>query len=209
MNMTARGRLVSFEGGEGAGKSTHARFAKEFLERAGRRVMLTREPGGTPLAESIRKVLLDSASNGMPPMTELLLMFAARTAHIEGLIRPALESGADVICDRFVDASYAYQGGGRGIPVERIEALQAWVLGTLQPDRVVVFDLPPTLGLERTGRRGDQNRFEGESLDFLERVRQTYLQRARRSPDRYRVLDASGSLQHVQAQLVRVLEEWL
>lgn len=209
MSAPQYGRLIAFEGGEGAGKSTHARFAKNFLERRGRRVVLTREPGGTPLAESIRKVLLDSASGGMPPMTELLLMFAARAAHIENLIRPTLESGADVICDRFVDASYAYQGGGRGIPPERIKALDAWVLGMLQPDCVVVFDLPPALGLKRTERRGDQNRFEAESLAFLERVRQTYLSRAREAPERYRIIDASLTMQDVQTQLTNVLEEFL
>lgn len=209
MNTLASGRLITFEGGEGAGKSTHARFAKDFLERQGRRVVLTREPGGTPLAESIRKVLLDAASHGMPPMTELLLMFAARAAHVESLIRPALESGTDVICDRFVDASYAYQGGGRGIPVERIQLLEAWVLDQLKPACVVVFDLPPRLGLERTGRRGEQNRFEAESIAFLERVRQTYLQRARQAPDRYRVVDASVSLSEVQGQLEPILRGML
>ena len=209
MSAPQHGRLITFEGGEGAGKSTHARFAKDFLERAGRRVVITREPGGTPLAESIRKVLLDSASDGMPPMTELLLMFAARATHVEKLIRPALESGADVICDRFVDASYAYQGGGRGLPLERIKALEVWVLGTLRPDCVVVFDLPPALGLQRTGRRGDQNRFEAESLAFLERVRQTYLSRAQEAPERYRIIDASVTMQDVQTQLTTVLKELL
>lgn len=209
MSAPQYGRLITFEGGEGAGKSTHARFAKDFLERRGRRVVLTREPGGTPLAESIRQVLLDSASGGMPPMTELLLMFAARAAHIENLIRPTLESGADVICDRFVDASYAYQGGGRGIPPERIKALDAWVLGRVQPDCVVVFDLPPALGLQRTERRGDQNRFEAESLAFLERVRQTYLGRAQEAPERYRIIDASVTMQDVQTQLTNVLKEFL
>lgn len=207
MTKAARGRLITLEGGEGAGKSTHARYVKEFLERQGRRVVLTREPGGTPLAESIRNVLLDKNSQSMSSMTELLLMFAARAAHVEELIRPSLESGTDVICDRFVDASYAYQGGGRGIPRERISALESWVLGKLQPARVFVFDLPPALGLKRTGLRGEQNRFEAESIAFLERVRQTYLARAQQSPQRYRIIDASGSIQDVQKQLALALED--
>lgn len=202
-----QGRLIVLEGGEGAGKSTHAHFVREWLEAQGRTVVLTREPGGTPLAEAIRTVLLDKDSAGMSPMTELLLMFAARAAHVRDLIRPALVSGNDVVCDRFVDASYAYQGGGRGIASSQIAQLENMTLDGLKPDRVIIFDLPPSLGLQRTQKRGEQNRFEAETLAFMERVRQVYLDRAHHEPTRYRLVDASGSLEEVQTRLKTVLEQ--
>ncbi|MBI2383423.1 MAG: dTMP kinase [Gammaproteobacteria bacterium] len=204
--MSESGRFITLEGGEGAGKSTHARYIRDWLAARGREAVATREPGGTPLAEAIRAVILRDWPSGMPPMSELLLMFAARQSHVDEAIRPALRRGADVVCDRFVDASYAYQGGGRGVPEARIAALEDMVLGGLKPDLTLVFDVDPRVGLARARRRGEENRFEGEALAFQERVREAYLARARRAPGRYAVLDAGRGLEQVQDELRQVLE---
>lgn len=204
--MNARGRFIALEGGEGAGKSTQARFLRDWLTARGREVVLTREPGGSPLAEAIRGVVLSSWDEGVSAETEALLMFAARAAHLAATIKPALVRGADVICDRFVDASWAYQGAGRGIPAIRLAELEAFVLNGLVPDLTLVFDLSPELGLARARARGDINRFEGETMAFQQRVRQAYLDRARAAPSRYLVLDAARPKEQVQAELAALLE---
>lgn len=199
--MTGTGLFITLEGPEGAGKSTNRDYLAELLGAAGREVVLTREPGGTPLAERIREILLAPAAEPMAVDTELLLMFAARAQHLAQVVRPALARGALVLCDRFVDATYAYQGGGRGVPVDRIATLETFVLGELQPDLTLVFDLPVEIGLARAARRGALDRFEQEQRAFFEAVRQTYLQRAQAVPERYRIIDASRSLAEVQADL--------
>ncbi|KTT28509.1 dTMP kinase [Pseudomonas rhizoryzae] len=199
--MTGNGLFITLEGPEGAGKSTNRDYLAELLGGAGREVVLTREPGGTPLAERIREILLTPAAEPMAVDTELLLMFAARAQHLAQVVRPALARGALVLCDRFVDATYAYQGGGRGVPVERIATLEAFVLGDLQPDLTLVFDLPVEIGLARAARRGALDRFEQEQRAFFEAVRQTYLQRAQARPERYSIIDASRTLAEVQANL--------
>lgn len=203
--MNARGRFITLEGGEGAGKSTHARFVAAWLEQRGRTVVQTREPGGSPLAEAVREVVLRDWAEGVTPETELLLMFAARAAHVSHRIEPALQAGQDVVCDRFIDASWAYQGAGRGVADEHLRALERLVLRDLRPDLTLVFDLPPDVGLNRAKRRGDANRFEAETLAFMERVRAAYLARAQRDPDRYVVLDATRPIDEVQAQIARTL----
>lgn len=207
--MNQRGRLITLEGGEGAGKSTHAGFVVEWLQARGRPVLRTREPGGSPLAEAIRGVVLGDWAEGVTPMTELLLMFAARAAHLAATIEPAMERGEDVVCDRFVDASWAYQGAGRGLDSAVLAQLEQFVLGDLCPDLVLVFDVAPALGLSRARSRGESNRFEAESLAFAERVRTSYLQRAALQPARYAVIDASADLNLVEAAVREVLEQRL
>ncbi len=202
------GRFIVLEGGEGAGKSTWTVFIRDWLQARGRKVVTTREPGGTPLAENIRKVLLEGREQ-VPAASELLLMFAARVSHVKDLIEPALTSGRDVVCDRFVDSSYAYQGAGRGLQRGWIAALEKMSLGALKPDLVLLFDLPPAVGLARAKRRGPQDRFEREPLAFQTRVRREFLRRARVSPRRYRVIDASQPLEKVRADLLQVLEKSL
>lgn len=205
----SRGYFLTLEGGEGAGKSTAARFLAEQLRARGREVLLTREPGGSPLAEAIRGLVLGPWPEGVNAETETLLMFAARAAHLSATIRPALARGAVVVCDRFVDASWAYQGAGRGVSAARLAELESFVLQGLQPDLTLLFELPVELGLQRASSRGDANRFEAESLDFQRRVQAAYAQRAASAPQRYRHIDASQPLAGVQQQLLRVLEEYL
>ena len=200
-----RGRFVSFEGIEGVGKTTQIDRACRYLEQRGVRVVRTREPGGTPLAEAIRGVLLDPEWSGMHSDTELLLMFAARAEHIHTLIRPALERGEWVVSDRFTDATYAYQGGGRGIPEQRIAVLEGWVQQGLQPDLTLLLDLDVRIGLARARARGVADRFEQEEVEFFERVRRSYLERARRDPHRIRVIDALGSEEAVARRVEAVL----
>lgn len=204
-----RGRFITLEGGEGAGKSTNARFIKAWLEQRGHDVILTREPGGSPLAEAIRNVVLQSWEEGMPQLTEALLMFSARSAHLEATVLPALEAGKDVICDRFVDSSYAYQGAGGGFSLKTLQTLEEMVLGDLRPDLTIVFDLDPEMGLERARNRGEQNRFEDETLAFMRRVRQAFLDRANAQPARYAVVDAGRELAAAQSALVKILESRL
>jgi dTMP kinase len=199
-----KGRFIVLEGGEGAGKSTNARYIQSWLETRGRKCIVTREPGGSPLAESIRELVLNW-KGAVPAQTELLLMFAARSAHLVSTIEPALREGVDVICDRFVDSTYAYQGAGRGIPAAEISALEKMVVRDCQPDLVIVFDLEPKTGLARTHERGEQNRFEAEHLEFQHRVRQIFLERARRDTRRYSIVDAGRSLVDVQADLEKLL----
>jgi len=205
----ASGCFITVEGGEGAGKTTQLAFMCEYLERAGCPVTLTREPGGTALGEEIRGLLLGHRHEGMALTTETLLMFAARAEHLERVIQPALAAGYWVLCDRFTDATYAYQGGGRGLPPERIAILEDWVQGELRPDLTLLFDLPAVVGLARAGRRGAADRFEREELVFFEQVRSTYLERASRNPDRYRIVDANRSVETIRAEVEALLAGWL
>lgn len=205
--MTGGGRFITVEGIEGAGKSTHLPTIRRFLEARGRRVLMTREPGGTPVGEQIRQLLLEPREEGMEADTELLLMFAARAEHVGRVIRPALAAGCWVLCDRFTDATFAYQGGGRGLRTARIEALEDWVQGDLRPDLTLIFDVSPATGMARIGPRGPQDRIEGEEMDFFERIREVYLGRAARHPERYRIIDTEAGLETVQARLAGVLED--
>ena len=203
------GQFITVEGGEGAGKTTQLAFMREYLEQTGRRVVLTREPGGTPLGEEIRALLLGHRHDGMALATETLLMFAARAEHLERVIRPALAAGHWVLCDRFTDATYAYQGGGRGLSPERIAILEDWTQDALRPDLTLVFDAPVAVGLERAGRRGAADRFEREETAFFERIRAVYLDRARQNPDRYRIVDADRPVETVRAEVEALLAGWL
>ncbi|PIA66192.1 dTMP kinase [Pseudomonas sediminis] len=203
------GLFITLEGPEGAGKSTNREYLAERLRERGINVLLTREPGGTPLAERIRELLLDPSDEPMAVDTELLLVFAARAQHLQQVIRPALAKGSVVLCDRFTDATYAYQGGGRGLSIERIAQLEQFVQGELRPDLTLIFDLPVEVGLARAAARGRLDRFEQEGRGFFEAVRQAYLQRAEQSPQRYRVLDAGQTLMQVQADIDALLPSLL
>nr|WP_189660727.1 dTMP kinase [Pseudomonas vlassakiae] len=196
--MPVSGLFITLEGPEGAGKSTNRDYLAARLREQGLDVVLTREPGGTPLAEKIRELLLAPSAEVMAADTELLLVFAARAQHLAEVIRPALARGAVVLCDRFTDATYAYQGGGRGLSVERIAALEQFVQADLRPDLTLVFDLPVEVGLARAAARGRLDRFEQEGQAFFEAVRQAYLQRAHGEPQRYSLLDAAQPLEAVQ-----------
>ncbi|GAB4302411.1 MAG: dTMP kinase [Thiohalomonadaceae bacterium] len=204
-----RGRFITLEGGEGAGKSSNLEHIHRRLSAAGKLVIRTREPGGTPLGEQLRALLLDRSQSAMVADTELLLMFAARAQHLGELIVPALERGDWVLCDRFTDATYAYQGGGRGIDPERIRVLEQWVQRGLRPDLTLLLDLPVEQGLQRAGTRSDPDRFEQEQGDFFRRVRDAYRARAAQEPERFRLIDASRSLPEVQAQIDQVLDAYL
>lgn len=210
MSTANQGRLITLEGGEGAGKSTAVAAIERWLQDRGRTVILTREPGGTPPAERIRDLLLDPATGHLDPLTELLLMFAARAENLRQIIRPALRRGDDVICDRFTDASMAYQGYGRQLGPEPVRALQSVVHPDLLPDLTLLLDVPVPLGMGRIGQRdGQPDRFERADGDFLERVRQGYLDQARAAPERIAVIDASQSLDRVQQDICRILQERL
>lgn len=204
-----RGKFITMEGGEGAGKSTMMDRVAHWLEDAGHRVVTTREPGGTALAEKLREVLLDRENSALSGQAELLLLFAARAQHLNELIQPSLDRGDWVLCDRFTDATWAYQGGGRNLPLADIETLENLVHGDLQPDLTLLLDLPVEQGLKRAGERSQADRFEQESKAFFERVRNAYLQRARLSPDRFAVIDASGCREDVWAQIATVLMDRL
>ncbi|MDD1976711.1 MULTISPECIES: dTMP kinase [Pseudomonas] len=201
------GLFITLEGPEGAGKSTNREYLAEHLRAQGVDVVLTREPGGTPLAERIRELLLAPSDEPMDADTELLLVFAARAQHLAQVIRPALARGAVVLCDRFTDATYAYQGGGRGLSVERIATLEQFVQGALRPDLTLVFDLPVEIGLSRAAARGRLDRFEQEGQGFFEAVRQAYLARAKAAPEQYLLIDAAQSLTQVQQALDALLPQ--
>jgi len=201
-----QGKFITVEGIEGAGKSSNLSFIQRFLEAAGKQVVFTREPGGTPLGEEVRDLLLGHKHTGMADDTELLLMFGARAEHLASVISPALESGKWVLCDRFTDASYAYQGGGRGIARDRIRVLEQWVQGRLRPDLTLLLDLPVDMGLERAEKRSEPDRFEREADAFFGRVRDAYLQIAADEPERVRLVDASLPLPQVQAQIATAVE---
>ncbi len=199
------GLFITLEGPEGAGKSTNREYLAERLRANGLDVVLTREPGGTPLAERIRELLLAPSDEAMHADTELLLVFAARAQHLSEVIRPALARGAVVLCDRFTDATYAYQGGGRGLSQARIASLEDFVQGSLRPDLTLVFDLPVEVGLARATARGRLDRFEQEGRAFFEAVRNTYLARAQAAPGRYTLVNAALTLAEVQQQLDSLL----
>lgn len=198
------GKLITLEGVDGAGKSTHLSFVADWLRQQGREVIVTREPGGTPLGETLRELLLHRE---MDADTELLLMFAARQAHLTELILPALARGAWVVSDRFTDASYAYQCGGRGIAAERIAALETWVQRGFAPDLTLLFDVPPNVAEARRSAARAADRFEREADSFFNRVRNAYLDRAQVEPARIRVLDARQSIAELQAEIATLLRE--
>ena len=200
-----KGKFITVEGIEGVGKTTNIGFIHQQLQAAGRDVVLTREPGGTPLGEAVRGLLLDPAYTGMDSTCELQLMFAARAEHLAKVVWPALEKGQWVLCDRFTDATYAYQGGGRGIDTSVIARLEELVQGDFRPDLTLLLDVPVEIGLARAGKRGALDRFEQEKVEFFERVRSAYLELARRYPERYRVIDAGQPLEAVQQQLAAML----
>ncbi|MFK8048842.1 MAG: dTMP kinase [Halioglobus sp.] len=207
--MVSRGLFITVEGGEGVGKSTNIAFLEEHLKSHGVDLVVTREPGGTPLAESIRDLLLQIDTESISDTTELLLMFAARAQHIQEVIEPALASGRWVLCDRFTDATYAYQSGGRRIDSRKVQQLEQLVQGELRPDYTLLFDAPVHIGMARARGRGELDRFEQEQLDFFERVRRTYLKLAQESSGRFRVVDANQELAEVQVQLNEVCKELL
>lgn len=207
MNALAKGQLITLEGIEGAGKSSHMQFIAEKLQQAGKDVLLTREPGGTNLGESIRALLLTKNEEAMFEETELLLMFAARAQHVQQLILPAMAEGKMVICDRFTDSSYAYQGGGRGISIEKISQLENWVLSDFKPDLTLLLDLSVETGLSRARARDEADRFEIETVNFFQNARDTFLNIAQDEPDRVKVINAEQKLETVQSLILEVLVE--
>lgn len=202
-----RGRFITVEGIEGVGKSSSIDVLVKHIEAAGHEVLTTREPGGTPVAEDIRNLLMDHGDESIPEIAELLMMFAARSLNVNNVILPALEAGKWVICDRFSDSSRAYQGGGRGLPMETIDQLADWVHGDVIPDVTILLDTPVEIGLARANNRGAPDRIESEQHEFFERVRACYLNLAERNPDRFVVLDTTRSLQEVQADLGRLAQQ--
>jgi len=202
----AKPLFITLEGSEGVGKTSNMEYIKSILDEQSVEYIETREPGGTPLGEALRGMLLGEDFKGMSDDTELMLMFAARAEHVAQVIRPALESGKWVLCDRFTDATYAYQGGGRQLDVKRIEGLENWVLGDLRPDLTILLDAPVEVGRERAGKRSTPDRFEQERDAFFNRVRETYLARANADPARMKVIDASGDLPSVQKQIRTIFE---
>ena len=201
------GKFISIEGVEGAGKSTQVSFIQDYLTSLGKIVVVTREPGGTELSEKIRHLLLEPSSNSMANDTELLLMFASRAEHVSQVINPALHRGDWVLCDRFLDATYAYQGGGRGIQRQRIQQIADWTLRGLIPDLTLLFDLPVELGLERViERKEGMDRFEQEKIDFFQKIRKSYLKSAKADPNRIKILDASLSIIKIQEQLTQLIK---
>jgi len=201
-----KGKFITVEGIEGVGKTTNIDFIHQQLVADGREVVLSREPGGTPLGEAIRGLLLDPKYTGMDATCELQLMFAARAEHLARVVWPALERGQWVLCDRFTDATYAYQGGGRGIDTGIIARLEQLVQGDFRPDLTLLLDVPVEVGLARASKRGAMDRFEQEQVEFFEKVRRCYLEMARTSPGRYRVVDASLSLDEVQQQIAAIFQ---
>ncbi|WP_442496645.1 dTMP kinase [Methylobacter sp. sgz302048] len=200
-----RGKFITLEGGEGVGKTTNLSFISSYLQNHGIDVIVTREPGGTRLAEKIRELLLDSNNESISESAELLLMFAARAQHIKHVIEPALSQGKWVLCDRFTDATYAYQGGGRNMNINTIEWLENLVQDTLRPDLTLLLDAPVEVGIERAKDRGQLDRFESEKIDFFERVRQAYLRQAELYPERIKLIKADQPLSDVQNKLIDML----
>lgn len=207
--MSARGLFITIEGGEGVGKSTNIAFLEEHLRAQGVDLLVTREPGGSSLGEDIRKLLLTPRDEPVSVTAEMLLVFAARAQHICERIEPALAGGQWVLCDRFTDATYAYQSGGRGVDATTVRSLENIVQGSLRPDYTLLLDAPVDTGMARARGRGELDRFEREEKAFFERVRTTYLQLAQESSGRFRVIDAGGSLETVQGQLLKVCRELL
>jgi dTMP kinase len=204
-----RGKFLTIEGTEGVGKSTNLTFVRDWLVARGIEVIVTREPGGTPLAEEVRSLLLSKRDEPVDETAELLLVFAARAQHLTQLIKPALARGAWVLSDRFTDATYAYQGGGRGLSKATINQLEQLVQGDLRPDLTLILDIDVELGLNRARQRGELDRFESETIGFFERVRAAYRQRAESSPQRYALVDAGKTLPEVQAEIDSLLNKLL
>lgn len=204
-----RGKLITVEGIEGVGKSTNIEFLVQLVKEHGHAVVECREPGGTPMGEDIRKLLLDHGDEPVPDIAELLLMFSSRALLVNNVIRPALDAGKWVICDRFVDASRAYQGGGRGIPLADINQLAGWVLGDVTPDLTILLDAPVETSRHRTGQRGAPDRIETEREEFFNRVRSCYLQLAEDEPERFTVVDASQGLTDVRTDVERAAAQLL
>ena len=204
-----RGKFITLEGGEGVGKTTNLNFIKDYLKQHAISVVVTREPGGTVLAEKIRHLLLDKDSEAISEHAELLMIFAARAQHIKHVIEPALAKGAWVLCDRFTDATYAYQGGGRNMRVSTIEWLENLVQGNLRPDLTVLLDAPVEVGIERARERGAFDRFESEKISFFEQVRRAYLLQAELHPERIKLIKANQSLADVQRALIDVIGAFL
>ncbi|BBB29310.1 dTMP kinase [Neptunomonas japonica] len=209
MDIAKKGCFITIEGTEGVGKSTNVEFIRQYLSNKGIGLRLTREPGGTPLAEEIRELLLQPRDEKVSDDAEILLVFAARAQHVAQVIKPSLEQGLWVLSDRFTDATFAYQGAGRGISWNRIQQLEQYVLGDLRPDLTVLLDLPVDVGIARAKERGALDRFEQEKHDFFEKVRQGYHHRLRAEPDRFALIDASQSLENVQQQIAAALAEKL
>ena len=204
-----KGLFITLEGIEGAGKSTAVDFIEDFLTKEGHDVIKTREPGGTVIGEQIREILLKNENYTLTYDTELLLIFSARAQHIQEVILPALSSGKIILCDRFTDASYAYQGGGRGIDASRINLLEKWVQGDLRPNLTLLFDLDVSIGMQRTKKRSDADRFEREEINFFEKIRNTYLERAKNEPQRFRIINSASSLESVKEQIITILKDFL
>ena len=204
-----KGIFITLEGGEGVGKSTNMLFIKQLLEDAGISVVTTREPGGTEFAEKIRTLLLENRDEAVSEQAELLLMFAARAQHIHHKIQPALSRGEWVLCDRFTDATYAYQGGGRNMDVKMIEWLENKVQGELRPDLTLLLDAPIHVGMDRAGKRGKLDRFELEEHTFFERVRTAYLQRAEQNSQQIKLINAAQSLSKVQSEITIAIQKLL
>jgi dTMP kinase len=205
----SRGKFITFEGGEGVGKTTNVAFVESYLQARNIPLIVTREPGGTKLAEKLRALLLDKKSETITEEAELLLMFAARAQHIKHVIEPALARGDWVICDRFTDATYAYQGGGRNMKISTIEGLENLVQGNLRPDLTLLLDAPVKIGIERARKRGAFDRFESETIQFFEDVRRAYLLQAEIHPHRIKLIKANQSLTDVQQTIINVLSPLL
>lgn len=203
----SKGKFITIEGSEGSGKSTNIHFIQDYLISQNIEFISTREPGGTLISEKIRDLLLDKDNTLLCDDTELLLMFAARAQHLNELIIPALESGQWVLSDRFTDASYAYQGGGRGLSWQKIAQLEQWVQGSLRPDATILLDIPVEIGMERVRERGETDRFEQEQLSFFNRIRDVYLKLARENPQRFHIINTQPSIEDVHKQLRIVMEE--
>lgn len=207
--MTDRARFITVEGGEGVGKTTNIEFLCSLIRDRGHPVLTTREPGGTPTAERIRDLLLEHGDEPLPDIAELLLFFAARALHVSNLVRPALDAGTWVVCDRFTDATRAYQGGGRGLGVDRIDLLASWVHGDLQPDLTLLLDAPSAVGRVRAEQRSEADRLETEQASFHIRVRDAYLKLAANEPQRFSVIDARQPLAQVQRDIAQAIERLL
>ena len=204
-----RGKFITFEGIEGVGKSTNISAFVDRVRNAGEEVLTTREPGGTPLAEDIRNLVQHRSDEPIPDIAELLLIFAARSLNVNNVIMPALEAGTWIVSDRFTDSSRAYQGGGRGIPMDTIDRLADWVHGEVRPDLTVLLDAPVEIGLQRADGRGSRDRFEQERQDFFQRVRESYLQLAAREPERFVIVDTTRSLAAVKQDMMAIADELL
>ena len=204
-----RGIFITVEGIEGVGKSTNIGFMRALIEARGLQVLTSREPGGTPMAEEIRGLLLEHGDEPMPDIVELLLMFAARALHVNNVIKPALEEGIWVICDRFTDTSRAYQGAGRGFPLSDINRIADWVHGDLQPDLTVLLDAPVEIGMERAGQRSEPDRIESQRVDFFVRARECFLSLAAAEPERFAVVDANRDKEAVRASIDAVINDIL